>query len=112
MGLVGELPEDGESFFFRKATELFECSRKDRPGFVVQELFKLAPEANSCIGASVLLDLFRISEGLKFLELIESKIPKERLWLPYDTAWLYHDRMASVIQEQIDEDEQLLKMLQ
>lgn len=77
------------------------------PGFYplsCQQIKKFLEEATIVFGASVLLDLFRINKGLKFLELIESKIPKERLWLPYDTAWLYHNRMVSVIQEQIDED--------
>jgi len=84
------------------------------PGFYpysYRQIKKFLEEATIVFGASVLLDLFRISEGLKFLELIESKIPKERLWLPYDTAWLYHDRMASVIQEQIDEDDKASMLL-
>ncbi len=52
-------------------------------------------------GASVLLDLLKISYGMDFLDVISKQIPKERLWLPYDTAWLYHERLATIIDEQI-----------
>lgn len=77
------------------------------PGFYPysrQQIKKLADEATIVFGASVLLDLFRISHGRNFLDLIESKILLDRIWLPYDTAWLYHNRLAGVIQDQIDED--------
>lgn len=77
------------------------------PGFYPynhQQINKFTNEATIVFGASVLLDLFRISHGRKFLELIETKIPKDRIWLPYDTAWLYHNRLADVIKGQIDED--------
>lgn len=77
------------------------------PGFYPnshQQIQKFFDEATIVFGASVLLDLFRISYGRKFLELIETKVPKDRIWLPYDTAWLYHNRLVDVIQEQIDED--------
>ena len=52
-------------------------------------------------GASVLLDLLKISYGMDFLDIVNEKIGIERLWLPYDTAWLYHERLATVVDEQI-----------
>lgn len=54
-------------------------------------------------GASVLLDLYRISHWAVFLNLVKSKISEDRLWLPYDTAWLYHNRLSEVIDEQIEQ---------
>lgn len=68
-------------------------------------------EATIVFGASVLLDLFRISHGRVFLDIIEDHVPKERLWLPYDTVWLYHNRLPSVIDEQIEEDNNASKHL-
>lgn len=54
-------------------------------------------------GASVLLDLYRISHWAVFLNLVKSKNCEDRLWLPYDTAWLYHNRLSEVIDEQIEQ---------
>lgn len=62
-------------------------------------------------GASVLLDLYRISKWSVFLNLVKTKIDQKRLWLPYDTAWLYHNRMAEVIDEQIESVRTALKYL-
>ena len=59
-------------------------------------------EATVVFGASVLLDLYRISNWSVFLNLVKTKIDQNRLWLPYDTAWLYHNRMPEVIDEQIE----------
>ena len=62
-------------------------------------------------GASVLLDLYRISNWSVFLNLVKTKIGQNRLWLPYDTAWLYHNRMPDVIDEQIESVRTALKYL-
>ena len=48
-----------------------------------------------------MLDLLKISYGKDFLDIVSKEIVAERLWLPYDTAWLYHERLASVIDEQV-----------
>lgn len=61
-------------------------------------------DATIVFGASVLLDLYRISHGKQLLDLVEKKVPKDKLWLPYDTVWLYHNRLFSVIDEQIEDD--------
>lgn len=74
------------------------------PGFYTytpQELRDLISKSTIVFGASVLLDLLKISYGMDFLDIISKEVPKERLWLPYDTAWLYHERLATVIDEQI-----------
>ena len=78
--------------------------KKHFPGFYTytpQELRDLISKSTIVFGASVLLDLLKISYGNDFLNVISKEIPKERLWLPYDTAWLYHERIATVIDEQI-----------
>lgn len=74
------------------------------PGFYTyskQEQKDLIAKSTIVFGASVLLDLLKISYGMDFLDVINKQIPKERLWLPYDTAWLYHERLATIIDEQI-----------
>lgn len=68
------------------------------------QIQKFLKDSTIVFGASVLLDLFRISHGRTFLNIIERKISKERLWLPYDTVWLYHNRLVSVIEEQVEND--------
>lgn len=59
-------------------------------------------ESTIVFGASVFLDLYRISKWSVFLDLIKTKIDQNRIWMPYDTAWLYHNRMPEVIDEQIE----------
>ena len=69
--------------------------------FTNKELKEFLGESTIVFGASVLLDLLKISYGKDFLDIVSSHIDRERLWLPYDTAWLYHERLVSVIDEQI-----------
>ncbi|SEW23546.1 hypothetical protein SAMN04487827_2232 [Prevotella sp. khp7] len=74
------------------------------PGFYTyteQEQKDLIDKSTIVFGASVLLDLLKISYGNVFLDIVNEKIEKERLWLPYDTAWLYHERLAIVVDEQV-----------
>ena len=59
-------------------------------------------ESTIVFGASVFLDLYRISNWSVFLDLVKSKVDQNRIWMPYDTAWLYHNRMPEVIDEQIE----------
>ena len=78
--------------------------KKHFPGFYPynnQELKDLLGKSTIVFGASVLLDLLKISYGMDFLDIVNEKIGIERLWLPYDTAWLYHERLATVVDEQI-----------
>lgn len=74
------------------------------PGFYTyskQEQKELIGSSTIVFGASVLLDLLKISYGKVFLDIVSKNVTEERLWLPYDTAWLYHERLAKVIDEQI-----------
>ena len=74
------------------------------PGFYTytkQELKELIGKSTIVFGASVLLDLLKISYGKDFLDIVSKEVGLDRLWLPYDTAWLYHERLATVIDEQI-----------
>ena len=74
------------------------------PGFYTytkQEQKDLIGKSIIVFGASVLLDLLKISNSRVFLDIVSKEIGAERLWLPYDTAWLYHERLASVVDEQV-----------
>lgn len=74
------------------------------PGFYPynnQDLKDLLGKSTIVFGASVLLDLLKISYGKDFLDIVSEKIGTDRLWLPYDTAWLYHERLAAVVDEQV-----------
>lgn len=78
--------------------------KKHFPGFypyTKQEQKDLIGKSTIVFGASVLLDLLKISYGKDFLDIVSKKIETERLWLPYDTAWLYHERLATVVDEQV-----------
>ena len=84
------------------------------PGFypyTSDQIKSFLNDSTVVFGASVLLDLYRISNWPVFLNLIKTKIDKNRLWLPYDTAWLYHNRMPEVIDEQIESVRTALKYL-
>lgn len=59
-------------------------------------------KATVVLGASVLLDLYRISNNDLFLDILEDTKVTERLFMPYDTAWLYHHKLHSVIDEQMN----------
>lgn len=74
------------------------------PGFYTytkHEQKDLIGRSTIVLGASVLLDLLKISYGKDFLDIISKKIGIERLWLPYDAAWLYHERLATIVDEQV-----------
>lgn len=78
--------------------------KKHFPGYYTytrQEQKELLSKSTIVFGASVLLDVLKISYGKLFLDIVSKKIDSNRLWLPYDTAWLYHERLSKVIDEQI-----------
>ena len=83
----------------------FEIMKTLFPGFYPytnNQVKSFIQDSTIVLGASVLLDLYRISHWSVFLNLIKTKISQDRLWLPYDTAWLYHNRLSEVIDEQIE----------
>ena len=81
-----------------------EVMKQHFPGFypyTKHEQKDLIGKSTIVFGASVLLDLLKISYGKDFLDIVSKKIETERLWLPYDTAWLNHERLATVVDEQV-----------
>lgn len=85
------------------------------PGFYYSgqdNLFSFLNEDSSIVpDAYLLLDLFRISEGKKFVELLQIENIKKYLWIPYDSVWLYHQLMHSVLIEQINKVKSTLSYL-
>ena len=75
------------------------------PGFYpfsYEELSSFLKTSTIVLDASVLLALFKINTFESFLEILSHDRIKERLWLPYNTAWFYHQKMNSIILEQIE----------
>lgn len=75
------------------------------PGFyhaVQGDVLDFQQDVLIVMDAYLLLDLFRISEGKKLVELLQKENIKNNLWLPYESVWLYHQLMHSVLMEQID----------
>lgn len=75
------------------------------PGFYpfsYEELSSFLKTSTIVLDASVLLVLFKINTFESFLEILSHDRIKERLWLPYNIAWFYHQNMNSVILKQIE----------
>lgn len=64
------------------------------------------------IDSSLLLDVIRIQHGELFLKILNTNQFVDRLWLPYDAAWMYHNLMHDVIKRQIDKVKSSLSYLQ
>lgn len=78
--------------------------KKHFPGFYPlspQELDEFYKNSVVVFGVTMLLDLYRINGWKTFMDVIEEKIPRERRWLPYDSAWYYHNELSSVISNEI-----------
>lgn len=62
---------------------------------------------------NALLDLFRIelSHASQVLDVLENDNIKNRLWIPFDTAWLYHQNMNKEIISQVNNINTVLKHL-
>lgn len=74
------------------------------PGFYPLSANELDEFDNNSVvvfGATMLLDLYRINGWKTFMDVIEENIPWERRWLPYDTAWYYHNELSRVISNEI-----------
>ena len=87
--------------------------QKEFPGFypLKEGKMNLLDNATIVLDTDALLDLFRLSsdEAMCFLELVEKV--KSKLWIPYDVAWLYHEKMNEEIQAQIDNVNSVLSYL-
>ena len=70
--------------------------------FSNSQLKDLLSNATIVFGAFVLLDLYRISYWDVFFNVLRNNNLCDRVWLPFDTVWLYHKRLPEVINEQIE----------
>ena len=96
------------------ANRQFKAMKTLFPGFYPytnNQVRSFINDSTIVFGASVLLDLYRISNWQVFRDLIKLKVDQNRLWLPYDTAWLYHNRMPEAIDGQIENVKTALKYL-
>lgn len=69
-------------------------------GYTKSALSLLVQKAIIILDYSLLLDINTLSHGRLILELLSEKYA-DRLWLPYDTAWMYHQRIQETIKDQI-----------
>lgn len=81
--------------------------QKHFPGFYPLEetcIKDLTKEATIVLNSDVLLDLFKLrpEDATCFVRLLMSKEIRDKLWIPYDIAWLYHKKVDEEIQRQID----------
>lgn len=87
--------------------------QKHFPGFYpLKDITKeLMDKAIIVLDTDVLLDLFRLhpKDAICFVRLLK-KI-KDKLWMPYDIAWLYHKKVDEEIQRQIDHINSVLSHL-
>lgn len=58
---------------------------------------------------SLLLDINKLSHGRLMLDILNHF--SERLWLPYDTAWMYHQNLQRSIEEQMNKVDSAKKYL-
>ena len=79
---------------------------KHFPGFYLaqQGLSSLLNNSTIIFESEVLLALFRMrkEEASCFLAILETPIIREKLWLPYDVAWRYHNQVNRVIIKEIE----------
>lgn len=90
--------------------------KKHFPGFYPlgeTHFEELLNRATIVLDVDVLLDLFRMhpDDAHCFLSLLNDKHIKNKLWMPYDVAWLYHKRVNEEIQKQIDNVNSVLSHL-
>lgn len=85
------------------------------PGFYLaqQGLSSLLDNSTIIFESELLLALFRMreAEGSCFLTILESPEISEKLWLPYDAAWRYHNQVNRVIMKEIERINSTLKHL-
>lgn len=90
--------------------------QKHFPGFYPLEEVRikdLTKEATIVLNSDVLLDLFRLrpEDAACFVSLLKSEAIRDKLWMPYDIAWLYHKKVDEEIQRQIDHTNSVLSHL-
>ena len=90
--------------------------QKHFPGFYPLEEVRikdLTKKATIVLNSDVLLDLFRLrpEDAACFVSLLKSEAIRDKLWMPYDIAWLYHKKVDEEIQRQIDHTNSILSHL-
>src|SRR5258708_8721166 len=78
--------------------------RKMFPGYyrpTKEEFFKMWEEATFAFDTNILLNTYRYTAETqkKIFEILEQL--KDRIWLPYQVAFEYHERRLDVISEQV-----------
>lgn len=68
--------------------------------YSTSELRDVLSQSLIVVDYSLLIDIIKLSHGRLLLNLLE--LFPDRLWLPYDTAWMYHQTMQKEIEEQIN----------
>ena len=63
------------------------------------ELKEILSNSIITLDYSLLLDINKLSHGSLLLDILSNY--SKRLWLPYDTAWMYHQKLQESIEEQI-----------
>lgn len=63
------------------------------------ELNSILSESVYTLDYSFLLDINTLSHGRLILDILQQY--SDRLWLPYDTAWMYHQKIKETIEDQI-----------
>lgn len=84
------------------------------PGFYPfshSEKISYLKDATIVLDSSVLLDLIKLNQAALFIKLLRSGDMADRLWIPYDVAWLYHHEMNSMILGQIERIKSSLSLL-
>lgn len=76
---------------------------KDRfPGYYPledNEMVTLFKSAKIVLDANVLLDLYKLpdAQANEVIKILQNDNLKDRLWIPFDVAWLYHQEVNNVI---------------
>lgn len=60
------------------------------------ELKEILSNSIITLDYSLLLDINKLSHGRLLLDILSNY--SDRLWLPYDTAWMYHQKLQESIE--------------
>ena len=76
------------------------------PGYyplTANELLTLFKNAKIALDANALLDLYKLPEtqANKVVKILQKDNIKDRLWMPFDVAWLYHQEVNDVIMSEV-----------
>jgi hypothetical protein len=77
------------------------------------EAKKIIENSIIVLDAESLFTIFRVKSDYQeeLIKVLESDFLKDKLWMPYDVAWLYHKHINDVIQLQLKETDSFLTNL-